>query len=46
MTFTNRGSAATKVSARDVLPANWQYVAGSATLARDGEPPARWPTPP
>ncbi|MGN8049346.1 isopeptide-forming domain-containing fimbrial protein [Curtobacterium sp. 22159] len=36
VTFTNHGSAATKVSAADVLPANWQYVAGSATLVRDG----------
>lgn len=36
VTFTNRGSAATKVSATDVLPANWQYVAGSATIVRDG----------
>ncbi|MBA8989115.1 putative repeat protein (TIGR01451 family)/fimbrial isopeptide formation D2 family protein [Curtobacterium pusillum] len=36
VTFTNHGSAATKVSAKDVLPENWQYVAGSATLVRDG----------
>ncbi|TDN45293.1 putative repeat protein (TIGR01451 family)/fimbrial isopeptide formation D2 family protein [Curtobacterium flaccumfaciens] len=36
VTFTNQGSAATKVSATDVLPANWQYVAGSATIVRDG----------
>jgi fimbrial isopeptide formation D2 family protein/uncharacterized repeat protein (TIGR01451 family) len=36
VTFTNTGSAATKVAAKDVLPANWQYVAGSATLVRDG----------
>ncbi|WP_420369015.1 isopeptide-forming domain-containing fimbrial protein [Curtobacterium sp. L1-20] len=36
VTFTNRGSAATTVSAKDVLPANWEYVAGSASLVRDG----------
>jgi len=36
VTFTNTGSAATNVAAKDVLPANWQYVAGSATLVRDG----------
>lgn len=36
VTFTNTGSAVTKVAAEDVLPANWQYVTGSATVVRDG----------
>ncbi|MEK6342256.1 MAG: isopeptide-forming domain-containing fimbrial protein, partial [Curtobacterium sp.] len=36
VTFTNTGSAATSVSAKDVLPDNWTYQRGSATVARDG----------
>ncbi|MFJ4219852.1 beta strand repeat-containing protein [Curtobacterium luteum] len=36
VTFTNTGSAATSVSAQDVLPDNWTYRRGSATVARDG----------
>ena len=34
--FTNTGSAATNVAVKDVLPPNWQFVSGSATLVRDG----------
>ncbi|WP_242089443.1 isopeptide-forming domain-containing fimbrial protein [Curtobacterium sp. DN_7.5] len=36
VTFTNTGSAAASVSAKDVLPDNWRYQRGSATVARDG----------
>ncbi|WP_420365676.1 isopeptide-forming domain-containing fimbrial protein [Curtobacterium sp. L3-7] len=36
VTFTNTGSAATSVAARDVLPDGWTYDAGSSTTARNG----------
>ncbi|OII23429.1 hypothetical protein BIV03_11220 [Curtobacterium sp. MCBA15_016] len=36
VTFSNTGSAAASVRVQDVLPANWSYVSGSATVARDG----------
>ncbi|WP_144760625.1 isopeptide-forming domain-containing fimbrial protein [Curtobacterium sp. 9128] len=36
VTFTNSGSAATHVSARDVLPAGWTFTAGSATASVGG----------
>ncbi len=40
VTFTNTGSAATSVAAKDVLPDNWSYQRGSATVVRDGGAPA------
>ncbi|ROS77544.1 putative repeat protein (TIGR01451 family)/fimbrial isopeptide formation D2 family protein [Curtobacterium sp. PhB130] len=36
VTFTNTGSAAKSVSAKDVLPAGWVYTAGSATTVLAG----------
>jgi uncharacterized repeat protein (TIGR01451 family)/fimbrial isopeptide formation D2 family protein len=36
VTFTNTGSAGSTIDATDVLPPNWTYDAGSATITRGG----------